>query len=582
MFPAQVEGQWEPYKVLEQSSGAKPASSEPVEGGGTENQPPQEPEFYEDFESEEGAVWPLQEGRITNWSCFFGLLSYVYNRLDPHLGSPILLVAQPAWTAKDYERLTQFFFEKFKPPGFTIVDSALTSLWAYNTANACVIDVGYDKTDVTAITDFSIHIPGRGIAVTKTGGAALSERLFELLEPKGFTKDMIEQLKQSSICEILPAGVPLPGSSTLELEVEPPPPVIAPPSASKLGGDAAAEGPGSKDDIENEGVLDVASIVAAGQNKMEEFLAKKEKEKVEKVVKKKGADAAAALPKQVKLRNSEKERATFIYEEHVSRLQLLEQKKVAAAEPAANGGESTAEQNGEANGTDGADGETTAEPQIVGGRRVIQREVTVGVERLQAASGGLIDRIADAIHLAVSSVDDVSKRSEVWDSLVLVGNGARLRGKLYSTQVCCLASDHFPKDSKKLYWLLSSEDTLFLHRQPPFLHRNCRRISPRQREPELIRLSHKPLVASTLALEAASIRFYSPPLHRRIHISTLKRHCRPPTRKTCIRHMVRRQRARNLRRWEITSQNGRMSASTRLSSWVLRSWQRCSSLLIRD
>jgi actin-related protein 9 len=60
----------------------------------------------------------------------------------------------------------------------------------------------------------------------------------------------------------------------------------------------------------------------------------------------------------------------------------------------------------------------------------IRREIEVGTERFQAASGGILERIADAIHRTISSVEEVNKRSELWDSLIICGNGSKIRGNL--------------------------------------------------------------------------------------------------------------------------------------------------------
>jgi actin-related protein 9 len=421
MFPAEKDGEWEPYKVLEKPviPRSRLAGVENSEVQEIESQEP-EVEYYEDFQSEEDAVWPLAAGRIVHWPCFFALLTYCHKRLSPHLHSPILLVAQPCWTIKDYEKLTQFFFEKFKPPGFIIVDSALTSLWSYNVVNACVVDVGYEKADITAIVDFAINIPGRGIAISHTGGEAFTSKLLELLKSKGFNHDMAEQLKQSSICEILPADVPLPSpADSSDDQITNPAAAVSTGAvgsgsgqrhtAGALGEAPLGPGPGTevgeegKDDIEQDGVLDVASIVAAGNKKMEEFLARKDKEKHEKGAKKGRSEAAPAATKQSKLRNVDKARATFTYE-------------VAEYQDDDNVG---------TNGTNGtANGETVKERR----KTIVKKEVEVGLERFQAASGGTIERIADAVHIAISSVDDVSKRSEVWDNLIVVGNGARIKG----------------------------------------------------------------------------------------------------------------------------------------------------------
>lgn len=58
---------------------------------------------------------------------------------------------------------------------------------------------------------------------------------------------------------------------------------------------------------------------------------------------------------------------------------------------------------------------------------ISRKEIEVGTERFQAASK-VLDVIADAVHRTILSVDDVSKRGELWDSLIIVGNGSRIRG----------------------------------------------------------------------------------------------------------------------------------------------------------
>jgi actin-related protein 9 len=438
MFPAEKEGEWEPYKVRPWPKSTEDKTSADDEANG--HVQIQDPEFFEDYSTEEGAVWPLEQGKIVNWSCFLALLAYVHKRLSPHLHSPMLLVAQPGWTARDYEKLTQFFFEKFKPPCFVIVDAALNSLWAYNVVNACVIDVGYQKADVSAITDFSVQTTGRGVMIENCGGVAMTDKLLELLEGQGFDRDMAEQLKRSAICEILPHGTPLPGSKDGPEAAA----VVTNPAAAASTG-ALGSGPGQRlsagaigdvpmgpgpgtqvgeettDSIEAEGVLDVASIVA-DTKKMEDFLAKKEREKqekAEKAAKKKGdaaAAAAAAVLKSTKLRNADKKVATFTYEPPAHKKADDSVNPTNGAAPEANG--QAGAEAGEAHGDSAPDTSSKS------------RDIEVGLERFQAASGGIIERIADAVHLAISSVEDVAKRSEVWDNLIVVGNGAKIRGKL--------------------------------------------------------------------------------------------------------------------------------------------------------
>jgi len=455
MFPAEKEGEWEPFKVRRVNNNALP--QRPVESAEEAHEiqemkkslgEPDDDEiiYEEDHVTEEGAVWPIQQGRIVNWPCFFALITHVYNFLNPPFHTPILLITQPAWTPREHEKLTQFFFEKFKTPAFSLMDSALAAMWAHGVPTATIVDVGKDKTDVTAISEYIPHNVGRVIGLP-TGGEAMTLRLLEKLKSKGFNRDMCEQLKKNYICEILPAGVPLPGGeSNGQEEVITNPAANASTCATGSGPTGAAtigtgpRGPGADTEVgeeataddENEGVLDVASIVAGG--KMNEYLARKEKEKQEKALaKKKGVEPAATAAKPIRLPNSKREKATFLYEDHVLLDTLkgmnLGSKGLADAQASLDEGPQRRSDDAadaelrsavDANGnTDTANGSRSGP---------IRREIEVGVERFQAASGGILETIADAIHRVICSVDEVNKRSELWDSLIVCGNGSKIRG----------------------------------------------------------------------------------------------------------------------------------------------------------
>ncbi|KAF2016160.1 actin-like ATPase domain-containing protein [Aaosphaeria arxii CBS 175.79] len=323
MFPAEKEGEWEPYKVRRKQSAEKPTGDQNGAADGEESKnvsSEQEEIIYEeDRISEEGAVWPIREGRIVNWSCFFALITHVYNTMNPPFHTPILLITQPAWTPREHEKLTQFFFEKFKTPAFSLMDSALATSWAFGVHTATVVDVGKDKVDITAISEFVPHVQGRVISLPGCGGEALTQGLLSLLKAKGFNRDM--------------------------------------------------------------------------------------------------------LP------NSKKQKATFIYEDHALLDNLknmnLGEKGLAEAHAALDEGPSKKAQDGtEEEVREG--GEGSGAPGAKSGG--IRREIEVGVERFQAASNGTLEKIADAVHRCVSSVDEVNKRSELWDSLIVCGNGSRLRG----------------------------------------------------------------------------------------------------------------------------------------------------------
>ncbi|KAF7713437.1 Uncharacterized protein PECH_001294 [Penicillium ucsense] len=434
MFPAQKKGEFEPYRIRERHHTVKPSNghrapedapaksdtemkdaapaaegtaaiksetsksaedSADATADGVEKTEVQETFYEEDVASDEGAVCPIQDGRIVDWPCFFALLTHIYNALSPPFHTPILLVSQPVWTARDKEIITQFFFEKFKTPGFNIMDSALATCYGYGVQTATVIDVGKTKVDVTAVTDCAVIPYGRGIALKGCGGDAMTDRLVELLGPRGFTREMCEQLKRSNIAEILAPGTPLPGAAVTAHQG--PNPAAAASTGGSGATDAVPRGPGENTQTgtengpdDDEGVLDVAAIVSGNTT---EYLAKIEKEKIGK---KGGVDS-----KQKNAPNHQKEKASFQYEE----FSPLDD--------------------------DGAP--------VAGPRRYIRhaREIEVGAERfllatpLQGASrlsSGILEDIAYQIYYTIQSVPDATRRSELWDSLIIVGCGSRVRG----------------------------------------------------------------------------------------------------------------------------------------------------------
>jgi actin-related protein 9 len=457
MFPAEKEGEFEPYKIRRKNEKVGQAGTESKDDAQEDAKPTTEGEddevlWEEDRDSEEGAIWPIQDGRIVDWPCFFALITHVYNTLNPPFHTAILLITQPAWTPREHEKLTQFFFEKFKTPAFGLMDAALATSWAYGVHTATIVDVGKNKTDVTAVSEFIPQTQGRVVSLSGCGGEALTSGLVSKLKKQGFNRDMCEQLKRSQICEILPPGIPLPGSgAAAEKDIISNPAAAASTGATSSGPAGAAtignvpRGPGVDTEVgeetaldENEGVLDVASIVAGG--KMTEYLAKKEKEKQEKALaKKKGVPVPDAANRQARLPNSRREKATFLYEDHA----LLDTLKnmdlgtqgLADARTALN----------EVTGKQAQEHGESAEPRSVhdsngaseGSKTgTIKREIEVGIERFQADSDGVLEKIAAAVHRTISSVDEVQKRSDLWDNLIICGNGSRLRGQsLYSPHV---------------------------------------------------------------------------------------------------------------------------------------------------
>jgi actin-related protein 9 len=424
MFPGDKEGEYTPMKIVEVT---KKVDNPPILSNGEADQEmvdatngPEsttlETSYIDDPLHTADAVYPMVAGSIVNYPCLFALFSHIFQTLSPPFHVPVLLVAQPAWTHQDRERITQYFFESFKIPAFAMIDSATAAMYSYGKESACVVDVGQDKCDVTAIIDFCIQDTGRAIAVKGCGGRDMTKRLFAELESKGFTMDMCEQLKKNPICEILPAGVPMPTSKQAPVVEAGNPAALASTGATDSGPEAkdvdglrpgqGPRGPGFGTEVGEEGedgenldleekeagVLDIASIIA--KDNAAEILAKREREKAEKAAAKKSAADAA---RQIRLKNSEKEKATFSY---VS---------FAPMETMLNGNGATP-------------------------NRKRKRDVEVGIERFMCAEPpqgqlyGVIDSIAGAIHRTVMAVPEVGKRSDLWDNLIIIGKGSQVRG----------------------------------------------------------------------------------------------------------------------------------------------------------
>lgn len=491
---------------------------EEVEGEGDEDEDEEMGEdgvYVEDDDDEEGAVWCMKEGKVVDWGCFFALLQHVHETINPTFHTPILMLYPPGFDDRDKELLTQFVFEKLKAPGFAIMDASLAVLWAYGVSTATVIDVGYEKTDLTPINDFIVQERAR-TTVSGWGGDSMTKHLAKLLPH--MKAEEVEQLKRSPICEILPAGAVLPTAGSVNAAI------------------AAGEKNKKMVDVDNmdldveeeEGSFNVAAIVASGKTR--EFLAKKEKEK--------RGEFERRLPNRERVLNTfwlvEKKKPGEegqVINEPMSAvsttappLPLPEKTEEPAPVPAtAEQGASTAVPPTATEGekpagvpateppaptaptaptTDAAvpaaatapepveGAPATAQPQeaattatastaapvvpaavpatvpapappaappaapaeddaerrnkekekrkeerraAAGGLPPLgedeqYREVEVGIERFQAAECGILHEIADNLWRVMSRVEDISTRSELWQSLIVVGNGSKVRG----------------------------------------------------------------------------------------------------------------------------------------------------------
>ena len=334
------------------------------------------------------------------------------------------------------------------------------------------------RSDVTAIHDGRVvnHIDVGPPAQVRSisGGEVFTKRLQKLLEGKGFNYEMAEQLKKSSICEVLayagterrlvelPIGDRITSSSGKEDGANVGQDGVKPADVDPSGEDGENGG-------DDEGVLDVASIVTSGHTK--EFLAKKEQEKKKG---KKGKGQEPAEQPKVKLPNSKRTHNTFVFEEII-------QEEVPVEKPVATNGSAQAPAPApalppavdaptappvDANGAAGGDAPapTTDQPladQPMGDAQTeapkpeepkpeaaipkpeatgivenatehrakrVRRDIEVGLERFTFAERAEIDRIVTAIYKTIQGVDDMYMRPACWDNLVFVGNGSRLKG----------------------------------------------------------------------------------------------------------------------------------------------------------
>ncbi|KAI0417390.1 actin-like ATPase domain-containing protein [Xylaria grammica] len=439
-------------------------------------------EYVEDRDSVEGAVYPIQVegnlveevndangeragGRIVNMPAFLAFLDHVHSLLTTtYHNTPIVLMASPQWTRPDCETIARYVFEKTKTPALCLLHSAVAAQYGLKWPHMTVVDIGFEKVDVTCLYDSNIvshkdlgfPTPVREIS----GGEVFTQKLLSFLKDKGFTYEMAEQLKKSPICEVLPYAPELPELMELPTESQ----VAA--SQAVMQAAAGPEVPkiteptkpafNTENDTENgepkeadEGVLDVANIVTSGNTR--EFLAKREKEKAEKAKTKKqskGQETEPAAVKAVRLPNSKRKTNVFHYEdlEHEDvqvPIPSSEPKPDPAAPasveapisdvPAAAGIATSEKVKPEVNSIEGddANGELSAEPvKTVTERRTkrVRKDIEIGPERFLFADRGEISRITDTIYHAIQSIDDIYKRSACWDNIVFVGNGSRLRG----------------------------------------------------------------------------------------------------------------------------------------------------------
>lgn len=363
-------------------------------------------------------------GKIVNMNAFLAFLEHIHNKLNPNLTSALVIVAQPEWKAPELEEITRFAFVTLKVPAFMLIDSALAAAWGYGLTHGLVIDVGYEKIDISTITDSMINTRDM---LPLWGGEHMTEILHESLRGKHepeFTMEMAEELKRSHLCEVLLPGTPLPGAADPGQAVSGPSVTVTEPVEPEPVDDDLANA--EKED----GVLDVASIVASG--KTAEFLAKKKEKENAAAARKatKAAEALAAAPKKL-LPNSKQFWVNWSFDAPKSK-EVMEKEKAAELASAPQEGEQSAE-GASTLAVDPAqksnlkkDGKKKAWEEANPG--LSRHDYKIGVERFMIVDTWYLHLIADTIYAATQAVEPASLRQLVWDNMIICGGGAKIRG----------------------------------------------------------------------------------------------------------------------------------------------------------
>jgi actin-related protein 9 len=342
--------------------------------------------------------------------------------------------------ASEKERITQIFFEEFGVPGFAIYDAGLLALYAAGVLTGITVDVGYEKTgmyfafladvDITPIVDGQIISNGQ-ISVP-LGGKHATQHLCDLLATSPPASATTSQL--------LP-----PSEVTFELaeEIKMSPITemtnitMAQRKRPGMGLNSSGEStPLGTPDARDEGVDDIAAIVASGR--MSEYFEKKEREKA--VRGRKGELLRDAQPQKP---NAELNHNTMTLKSGTSIL--------------------------------------------VGGERFRVAETLMEgiIDPPEGAVMGLPDAVTLAVELACRG-EHAGKRADLWQHMVIVGGGARIKGIIsnYETN---------EKDSKKhsrRFWprdyLSNCLATTATSKDHPFCHSLAVQALPSTAEPERI------------------------------------------------------------------------------------------------
>lgn len=149
-------------------------------------------------------IYPIIKGKIVNINAFNFFLKLIYKSIlskNPNINNiPFLLLSSAGWSRLDIEYITQYVFESMELNAFTVIPSSLTTVYAYGAQpNGVIIDIGFDKTEITPVVDY--EVVNHAKKTLDVGGNDINKQLSKLLP--NLTSSQIESLKKSSIYEVL-------------------------------------------------------------------------------------------------------------------------------------------------------------------------------------------------------------------------------------------------------------------------------------------------------------------------------------------------------------------------------------------
>src|SRR5689334_23308185 len=126
---------------------------------------------------------------------FLAFLDHVHGLLTTtYHNTPIVLMASPQWSRPDCETIARYIFEKTKTPALCLLHSAIAAQYGLKWPTMTVVDIGFEKVDVTCIYD-NVIVSHRDLGYPNpereiSGGEVFTQKLLALLKDKNFTYDM--------------------------------------------------------------------------------------------------------------------------------------------------------------------------------------------------------------------------------------------------------------------------------------------------------------------------------------------------------------------------------------------------------